>query len=145
MGPYQAGPWLGTNISASSSRIAFSALMALCWSCEKSAGTKRGPTPLNVGWAVTSASPVINTPMLGRKKLVCPEVWPGVATGTGRPGRFSRSWCRVCDRFHRHPGTRTQEISERDDSRGPTAATRYGRSLTLELLVGRARNDGNSR
>jgi hypothetical protein len=34
---------------------------------------------------VTSASPVINTPMLGRKKLVCPEVWPGVATGTGRP------------------------------------------------------------
>lgn len=37
----------------------------------KVGGSKRGPTPLNVGWAVTSASPVINTPMLGRKKLVC--------------------------------------------------------------------------
>ena len=31
----------------------------------KSAGNKRGPTPLNVGWAVTSA-PVINTAMFGR-------------------------------------------------------------------------------
>jgi hypothetical protein len=104
----------------------------------RAAGGWRGvvdhrPASLSVAWS------------RGRKKLVCPKVWPGVATGTGRPGRFSRSWCGVCGRFHRHPGTRTQEISERDDSRGPTAATRYGRSLTPELLVGRARNNGNSR
>jgi hypothetical protein len=72
----------------------------------------------------------------------------GVAGGRNRdrsPGQIQSELVSSVWPVHRHPGTRTQEISERDDSRGPTAATRYGRSLTLELLVGRARNDGNSR
>ena len=48
---------------------------------------------MNVGWALTRASPVINTPLFGRKKLVCPEVWPWVAIGTGWPGRSSTPCC----------------------------------------------------
>ena len=77
------------------------------------------------GMGGDQCAPVINTPMLQERSCVP----GGVAGGRNRdrsPGRFSRSWCRVCGRFHRYPGTRTQEISERDDSRGPTAATRYG-------------------
>ena len=72
--------YLGIELSNRLQRINGAVLVM-----RKVGGSERGPTPLNVGWAVTSASPVINTPMLGRKKLVCPEVWPGVATGTGRP------------------------------------------------------------
>ena len=38
----------------------------------KVGGSKRGPTPLNVGWAVTSASPGTDTPMLRQEEAGVP-------------------------------------------------------------------------